>query len=251
MTTSRNLEKLEKRGIIKRIEDEEDKRGRKIITLIDPEEFVVNLNTKIEELINKISNTLENGGVTILHQLLSKDYTVSVGQKKIVTKNLGILAHEKNEGIDSDQKRAIIQDLIKKIGMASGYFSNIEGNVVTNSVTSLVVSQNTKNTENKDGEQKKEEDGIKNDNQKGTYGTNIEKENLEITQNDDWAYFKVKESFSFRKYTYQKGKIVRFPILEAGKYIEKGLLALPCPHDQIWDPNERECIPIGQGGSER
>ena len=69
-------------------------------------------------------------------------------------------------------------------------------------------------------------------------------------QNNDWQYFKVKESFSFRKYTYQKGNISKFPVVEAGKFIEKGFLELPCPHGQIWDPTSKECIVIAKGGIE-
>ena len=67
-------------------------------------------------------------------------------------------------------------------------------------------------------------------------------------QNDDWRYFKVRESFSLGKYTYQKGSVSKFPTLKAAKYIEKGFLELPCLHGHIWDPNEKECIPITNGG---
>jgi hypothetical protein len=70
------------------------------------------------------------------------------------------------------------------------------------------------------------------------------------SQSNDWQFFKVRESFSFGKYTYQKGKISKFPMLKAGEYIEKGFLELPCPHGQIWDSNERECIPIANGGDQ-
>ena len=73
--------------------------------------------------------------------------------------------------------------------------------------------------------------------------------NQKNRQGDDWQYFKVKESFSFRKYTYQKGNLSKFPVVEAKKYIEKGFLELPCPHGQTWDPNEKECIPTNQEGS--
>ena len=69
------------------------------------------------------------------------------------------------------------------------------------------------------------------------------------TQDNEWAYFKIKESFNFQNYTYQKGKIAKFPKTEAAKYIEKGFLELPCPHGQTWDPNEKECIPTNQEGS--
>jgi hypothetical protein len=69
-------------------------------------------------------------------------------------------------------------------------------------------------------------------------------------QSDEWQYFKVKESFSFGKYIYQKGKISKFPILKAGTYIEKGLLELPCPSGQVWDPNEKGCI-ISEGGNQK
>jgi P4 family phage/plasmid primase-like protien len=80
------------------------------------------------------------------------------------------------------------------------------------------------------------------------YPPSLENEQKNM-QDNEWAYFKVKESFSFEKYTYQKGKIAKFPITEAAKYIEMGFLELPCPHGQIWDPNERECIPTNQEGS--
>lgn len=70
-----------------------------------------------------------------------------------------------------------------------------------------------------------------------------------ISANEDWQYFKVRKNFSFGKYTYQKGSVSKFPILKAGEYIEKGFLELPCPHGQIWDSNERECIPITNGGN--
>jgi hypothetical protein len=68
-----------------------------------------------------------------------------------------------------------------------------------------------------------------------------------IVQSKDWQYFRVKESFTFGKYTYQKGKVSKFPVLEAGIYIEKGLLELPCAHGQVWDPNEKQCIENGGG----
>ena len=70
-----------------------------------------------------------------------------------------------------------------------------------------------------------------------------------VLQSDEWQYFKVKESFSFRKYTYEKGKVSKFPVLKAGTYIEKGLLELPCPNGQIWDPLEKQCIV--NGGNEK
>jgi hypothetical protein len=66
-----------------------------------------------------------------------------------------------------------------------------------------------------------------------------------IVQSKDWQYFRVRESFTFGKYTYQKGKVSKFPVLKAGIYIEKGLLELPCAHGQVWDPNEKQCIENG------
>jgi hypothetical protein len=66
-----------------------------------------------------------------------------------------------------------------------------------------------------------------------------------IVQSKDWQYFRVRETFTFGKYTYQKGKVSKFPVLKAGIYIEKGLLELPCAHGQVWDPNEKQCIENG------
>ena len=69
-------------------------------------------------------------------------------------------------------------------------------------------------------------------------------------QNEDWQYFKIKESFAFQEYIYQKGRVSKFPVLKAGEYIKKGFLELPCPHGQIWDPVEKQCITDGGSKNE-
>ena len=124
LTVSRNLTKLEERGLIKKVEDDKDKRGRKIITLIDPEDFVVSLNTKIEELINEISITMENGDDTILHKLLSKGYSAFLEHKKIVSQNIGILQKNEKEISNEVSDKAIIREIVHKIAQVSGYALN-------------------------------------------------------------------------------------------------------------------------------
>ena len=64
-------------------------------------------------------------------------------------------------------------------------------------------------------------------------------------QDKDWQYFKVKENFTFQKYTYHKGNVSKFPVLKAAEYIEKGFLGLSCPDGQVWDPLEKQCSSNG------
>ncbi|MGC8618678.1 MAG: hypothetical protein ACP5UZ_08110, partial [Thermoplasmata archaeon] len=140
LIVSRNLTKLEERGLIKRVEDDKDKRGRKIITLVDPEEFVVPLNTRIDELIKKISITMENGRDTILYELLNKDYSAFLERKKLVSQGIEISFEDGKQLTDEKWKSAIIQGLIKEIAELSGYSPNIRGSVDTNLDTNLNVA---------------------------------------------------------------------------------------------------------------
>jgi len=64
--------------------------------------------------------------------------------------------------------------------------------------------------------------------------------------NSEWVYFKVLDDFDYyfssgEKRRYKKGQIVKFPVINAGKYVLKGLLKLACP-EGYWDPVSRECI---------
>ena len=140
LTVSRDLTKLEERGLIKRIEDDEDKRGRKIITLVDPEEYVTLMNNRIEALIAKISFTLENGDDTILHQLVNKNYTAFVNGRKLVSHREEILGENENEENNEKRKLAINQEIIRDIAKASGYSINNGSSNDTNSDTVLNVA---------------------------------------------------------------------------------------------------------------
>ena len=115
LTVSRDLTKLEDRGLIKKVEDEKDKRSRKIITLIDPEQFVASLSTRIEELVKKISITMENGCDTILHRLLSENYSAFLDGRKLVSRKTPILLDDQIPQNDESEKACILQDVVKQV----------------------------------------------------------------------------------------------------------------------------------------
>jgi len=97
----------------------------------------------------------------------------------------------------------------------------------------------------------------------GTSGTNIsnldlgnqklEQKSTNPDDNQDWDYFRVTDTFdsySFgKKKRYSKGNVIKFPIVEAPKYIEKGFLAPACPSGYAWDESEKTCVEIQ--GSEK
>jgi len=96
----------------------------------------------------------------------------------------------------------------------------------------------------------------------GTSGTNIlnldlgnqklEQKSTSPDDNHDWDYFRVTDTFDsylFRKKKrYSKGNVIKFPIVEAPKYIEKGFLAPACPSGYAWDELEKTCVKIQGGG---
>lgn len=145
LTVSRDLTKLEDRGLIKKVEDEKDKRSRKIITLIDPEQFVASLSTRLDELVKKISITTQNGSDTILHRLLSEDYSAFLGGRKIVSQRTEILLDDQIPQNDESEKARILQDIVKQVVGLSGYSPSIGGTVDTNSDTDLNVVPSPKN----------------------------------------------------------------------------------------------------------
>jgi len=96
----------------------------------------------------------------------------------------------------------------------------------------------------------------------GTSGTNnlnldlgnqkLEQKSTNPDDNHDWDYFRVTDTFDsylFRKKKrYSKGNVIKFPIVEAPKYIEKGSLAPACPPGYAWDELEKTCVEIQGGG---
>lgn len=145
LTVSRYLTKLEDRGLIKRAEDEKDKRSRKIITLIDPEQFVASLSTRIEELVKKIRISVENGSDTIIHRLLNEDYSAFLDGKKIVSQRTEILLDDQIPRNDESEKARILQDIVKQVVGLSGYSLSIGGTVDTIFDTNLNVVPGPKN----------------------------------------------------------------------------------------------------------
>jgi len=69
----------------------------------------------------------------------------------------------------------------------------------------------------------------------------------------DWDYFKVTDTFDSylfgKEKRYSKGNVIKFPVVEAPKYIEKGFLAPACPLRYTWDELEKTCVEIQ--GSEK
>jgi len=67
----------------------------------------------------------------------------------------------------------------------------------------------------------------------------------------DWDYFRVTNTFDSylfgKKKRHFKGDVIKFPIVEAPKYIEKGFLTPACPSGYAWDESEKTCVEI-QGG---
>lgn len=145
LTVSRDLTKLEDRGLIKKVEDEKDKRSRKIITLIDPEQFVASLSTRIEELVKKISITMENGCDTILHRLLSENYSAFLDGRKLVSRKTPILLDDQIPQNDESEKACILQDVVKQVVGLSGYSPSTGGTVDTNFGINLNVVSSPKN----------------------------------------------------------------------------------------------------------
>jgi len=67
----------------------------------------------------------------------------------------------------------------------------------------------------------------------------------------DWDYFRVTDTFDSylfgKKKRHFKGNVIKFPIVEAPKYIEKGFLAPACPSGYAWDESEKTCVEIQEG----
>ena len=67
----------------------------------------------------------------------------------------------------------------------------------------------------------------------------------------DWDYFRVMDTFDSylfgKKKRHPKGNVIKFPIVEAPKYIEKGFLAPACPLGYAWDESEKTCVEIQEG----
>jgi len=76
---------------------------------------------------------------------------------------------------------------------------------------------------------------------------------FEIRDQDhhNWDFFKVTDTFDSylfgEKRRHQKGHVIKFPVIEAPKYIEKGFLAPACLSGYVWDDLEKTCVEI-QGG---
>ncbi|MEM3845354.1 MAG: hypothetical protein QXU98_06605, partial [Candidatus Parvarchaeota archaeon] len=134
---SRLLTQLEKRGMIRKIPNEDDKRGQKIITLVDPEEFVTSIDTKIEELIRKISPPSENSSETIIGRLLNENYTAFFNNKKIVHEKVEAYMNDETGEIVVSQESRKIEDIEKEILALSGYGNNVIPSCETNFETNL------------------------------------------------------------------------------------------------------------------
>ncbi len=67
------LKALEERNIIKRVQDEEDKRGMRIIPLVDE---LQNLSRKIEDSVEKLVNTYKKALPEDIEKLLGQNFTV-------------------------------------------------------------------------------------------------------------------------------------------------------------------------------
>jgi len=67
----------------------------------------------------------------------------------------------------------------------------------------------------------------------------------------DWDYFRVTDTFDSylfgKKKRHPKGNVIKFPTVEAPKYIEKGFLAPACPLGYAWDESEKTCVEIPGG----
>jgi hypothetical protein len=67
----------------------------------------------------------------------------------------------------------------------------------------------------------------------------------------DWDYFRVTHTFDSylfgKKKRHFKGNVIKFPTVEAPKYIEKGFLAPACPSGYAWDASEKTCVEIQEG----
>jgi len=86
----------------------------------------------------------------------------------------------------------------------------------------------------------------------GTSGTKkLEQKGTNLKNNRDWDYFKVIDTFDSyflgEKRRHPKGYVIKFPIIEASKYIEKGFLAPACPSGYAWDESEKTCVEIQEG----
>jgi len=85
-------------------------------------------------------------------------------------------------------------------------------------------------------------------------GTNQENSHLEVINQKyyDWDYFRVIDTFDSylfgEKRRHSKGQIIKFPVIEAPKYIEKGFLARACPSGHVWDDLEKQCVEIQTQG---
>jgi len=67
----------------------------------------------------------------------------------------------------------------------------------------------------------------------------------------DWDYFRVTDTFDSylfgKKKRHFKGNVIKFPTVEAPKYIEKGFLAPACPSGYAWDESEKTSVEIQEG----
>ena len=85
-------------------------------------------------------------------------------------------------------------------------------------------------------------------------GTNQENSHREVINQKyyDWDYFRVIDTFDSylfeEKRRHSKGQIIKFPVIEAPKYIEKGFLARACPSGHVWDDLEKQCVEIQTRG---
>ena len=197
-------------------------------------------NEDVEILIPTISEAIAlDSGIDIESSRFNKiSYSKKISQK-LKTMNL-----KKNPRITHNNV-TVFQCSLSDIQNAKARYGLLSGQ-------SILPNQSIQSIQSNQPIPKDDKSGIGSIESRGSIGESKgeyqepEQSNL---KSNDWQYFKVKESFNFKKYTYQKGSVSKFPVVEAGKFIEKGFLELPCPHGQIWDPNEKQCIIDAGGGS--
>jgi len=103
---------------------------------------------------------------------------------------------------------------------------------------------NQKPSENKAPEDNKPVSNLNKDNEAPHFKTTYQRYH-------DWDYFRVMDTFDSylfgKKKRHPKGNVIKFPIVEAPKYIEKGFLAPACPLGYAWDESEKTCVEIQEG----
>jgi len=71
----------------------------------------------------------------------------------------------------------------------------------------------------------------------------------------DWDYFRVTNTFDShlfgKKKHHFKGNVIKFQVVEAPKYIEKGFLSPACPPGYAWDDLEKQCVEIQGHGDQQ